>query len=75
MHWLCEKLKLWLFCMMQNGIVCKHGKNQIYSYVVKKRLVEDRYTLIEQPPHNEYPNRTFTDALGILIEQSRHNFI
>ena len=53
MHWLCEKLKLCLFCMMQNGIVCKHGENQIYSYVVKKRLVEDRYTLIEQSLHNE----------------------
>ena len=64
--------------MMQNGIVCKHGKNQIYSYVVilvKKRLVEDRYTLIEQSRIMKYPNRTFTDALGTLIEQSRHNFI
>ena len=61
--------------MMQNGIVCKHGKNQIYSYVVKKRLVEDRYTLIGQSRIMKYPNRTFTDALGTLIEQSRHNFI
>ena len=66
MQWLSEKLKLYLFCMMQNGIVCKHGKIQIYSYIVKKRLVKDRYTLIEQSLNIEYPNRAFTDALDAL---------
>ena len=73
MHNFCELVirEAEILPILQNGIVCKLGKNKIYSYVVKKRLsIYSNRTVTSC-----YPNRTFRDALDTLIEQSRHNFI
>ena len=38
-------------------------------------MAKDQDTPIEQSPHVECPNITFTDALDNVIEQSRYNFL
>ena len=46
--WLSEKLKPYLFCMIQNGIVYSAVRKKYICHVVKKRVVKDWYTLIGQ---------------------------
>ena len=53
MHWVSEKLTLYIFFLIQNGILQNSVKMSDLQLLVKEREDKDQYTLIEQSTHVE----------------------